>query len=105
MAQWQIFKGKNAGGAPLQVGEMFDDGEIASPEDEGFNTKARDAEVKKRSGDGWSYVGRSTQVSDKMADQIAAEVEAIIGDEGNDISDEAVARRMVLAARGLNDKQ
>jgi hypothetical protein len=105
MAQWQIFKGKNAGGAPLQVGELFDDGELSSPEDQGFDTKARDAEVKNRGGDGWSYVGRSTQVSAKMANQITAEVDAIVGDEGNDISNEAVARRMVLAARGLNDKQ
>lgn len=105
MAQWQIFKGKNAGGAPLPVGEVFDDGQIEAPDADAFDTAARDAEVKKRSGDGWSYVGRSTQVSAKMANQIQAEVDAIVADDSNEVSDEVAARKFVLAALGLNEKR
>lgn len=103
MAQWQIFKGKNKDGAPLPVGEQFDDGLIFEPHEDGFSNEAMLAEMKKRGGDGWSYIGRSTQMNSKMEDVIGAEVSAIIEDEGNPISDEAVARKLVLADYGLRE--
>lgn len=102
MAQWQIFKGKTENGAPIQVGEQFDDGRLAQPGDADFSTEWVIAEQKARKGDGFSYIGRSTVVSDAMP-QIQDRVDAIVADELNEIEDPAVARKQVLADLGLRE--
>lgn len=78
MAQWQIFKGKTASGAPVQVGEQFDDGRIEQPGVDGFTTDLVKQECAKRKGDGWSYIGRSTVYAPAMDDHIAARTAPII---------------------------
>lgn len=102
MAQWQIFKGKTAEGAPIQVGEQFDDGRLAPPGDANFSTEWVAAEQMARKGDGFSYIGRSTVVSDAMP-EVQGRVDALIADERNDIEDPAVARQQVLTDLGLRE--
>lgn len=78
MAQWQIFKGKTTSGAPIQVGEQFDDGRIEQPGAEGFTIDLVKQECAKRKGDSWSYIGRSTVYTPAMEDHVAARAAPII---------------------------
>lgn len=78
MAQWQIFKGKTTSGAPIQVGEQFDDGRIEQPGAEGFTTDLVAKECAKRKGDSWSYIGRSTVYTPAMEDEVVARAAPII---------------------------
>lgn len=102
MAQWQIFKGKTTNGSPRQVGELFDDGRIEEPGEAGFDITDMQAEMERRKGDGWSYVGRSTQFHENMAARIDAEVQAIVDDETIPITDPDEARKLVLTDYGIN---
>lgn len=101
MAQWQIFKGVTASGAPVQIGGQYDDGLLLEPHEAGFSTAAVEAERTKRGGDSWAYMGRSTQLSPKMEEALQPIVAAILGDPGNEIVNHADARALALREHGI----
>jgi hypothetical protein len=68
MSQWQIMKKGVA--EPIQ----FDDGVWAAPGEDGFTTEYVVAEVQARKADGYSYIGRTTQVVARTEAAIAPRV-------------------------------
>lgn len=77
MSQWQIFKGVNGAGSPVQDGEQFDDGIWAGPGEDGFTNEHVVAEMKARGADSYSYIGRTTQVQERTEAAIAPVAEGI----------------------------
>jgi hypothetical protein len=71
MSQWQIFRDGVADA------EQFDDGIWAGPGEDGFTTDHVRDEMKSRGADGYSYIGRSTQVAERTEAEIAPRADAI----------------------------
>lgn len=109
MSRWQILK-KN-----IAENELFDDGVWFAPGEDGFTTEYVLSEIKARGADGYGYVGRSTQVSERSEPEVASRTEALAADmtakaveTGEDVenrSDEinAAARVTVLKDMGLTE--